>query len=77
MPSLPRVLVLSLTMIQHLFRQETHMSIKTLLAALVLVAAPGLAMAECSWGAHEVTMSCAEGTAWDGDSQSCIPVVSS
>jgi hypothetical protein len=39
------------------------MSIKTLLAALVLTAAPGLAMAECSWGMeHQTTMSCAEGT---------------
>jgi hypothetical protein len=53
------------------------MSIKTLLAALVLTAAPGLAMAECSWGAHQVTMSCAEGMSWDADSQSCVPVVSS
>ena len=53
------------------------MSIKTLLAALVLTAAPGLAMAECSWGAQAVTMSCAEGLSWDADSQTCIPVVSS
>jgi hypothetical protein len=54
------------------------MSIKTLLAALVLTAAPGLAMAECSWGsAHQTTMSCAEGTTWDAGTQTCIPVVSS
>jgi hypothetical protein len=60
------------------FRQETHMSIKTLLAALVLTAAPGLAVAECSWGMeHQTTMSCAEGTMWDAPSQTCVPVVSS
>lgn len=54
------------------------MSIKTLLAALVLTAAPGLAMAECSWGsAHQTTMSCAEGTMWDASTQACVPVVSS
>ncbi|MGP1356347.1 hypothetical protein [Roseicyclus sp.] len=54
------------------------MSIKTLLAALVLTAAPGLAMAECSWGAnHQTTMSCAEGSTWDATTQACVPVVSS
>jgi hypothetical protein len=54
------------------------MSIRTLLAALVLTAAPGLAMAECSWGsAHEVTMSCSEGTVWDATTQACLPSVSS
>jgi hypothetical protein len=54
------------------------MSIKTLLAALVLTAAPGLAMAECSWGKTErVTMTCAEGTTWDASSATCVPVVSS
>jgi hypothetical protein len=54
------------------------MSIKTLLAALVLTAAPGLAVAECSWGMeHQTTMSCADGTLWDAPSQTCVPVVSS
>jgi len=53
------------------------MSIKTLLAALVLTAAPGLAMAECNWMAERVTMSCAEGTTWDASTQTCVPVVSS
>jgi hypothetical protein len=58
--------------------RRRHMSIKTLLAALVLTAAPGLAMAECSWGMeHQTTMSCAEGTSWDASTQTCVPVVSS
>ena len=60
------------------------MTVKTILTALVLGVAPGLAMAEgCGFG-HEamtttdqVTMSCAQGTAWDADAQSCVPVVSS
>ena len=55
------------------------MKIKTLLAALAITAAPTLAMAECNWGkSHETTaMSCAEGSAWDAASQTCVPVASS
>ena len=54
------------------------MSIKTLLAALVLTAAPGIAMATCNWGNMEqVTMSCSEGMTWDAESATCVPVVSS
>jgi len=54
------------------------MRIKTTLAAFVLMAMPGFAFAECNWGAaHDVTMSCAEGTTWDAATQACIPVASS
>lgn len=54
------------------------MRIKTLLAAFVLMAAPGFAYAECSWGAaHEVTMSCAEGSSWDATAQACVPTATS
>ena len=53
------------------------MRIKILLAAFVLTAAPGLAFAECSWGMQEVTMSCAEGTAWDAASQTCVATATS
>jgi len=54
------------------------MKIKTLLAALAITTAPALAFAECSWGtAHETTMSCAEGSTWDSESSSCVPVASS
>ena len=53
------------------------MKIKTLLATLVIVAAPTLAAAECNWGQHQqTTMSCAEGTSWDAASQTCVPVAS-
>ncbi len=54
------------------------MSIKTLLAAIVLVAAPGLASAQCNWGtADQVTMSCSEGMTWDSATQTCVPVATS
>ena len=54
------------------------MRIKTLLAAIVLMGLPTLAAAECQWGAsHEVTMSCAEGSTWDAETSSCLPVLSS
>ena len=54
------------------------MRIKTLLAAFVLMAVPGFAYAECSWGrAHELTMSCAEGSTWDAASQTCVPTATS
>ena len=54
------------------------MKIKTLLAALVIVGAPTLAAAECNWGQHETTaMSCAEGTVWDVETETCVKQVSS
>jgi hypothetical protein len=57
---------------------DAMMRIKTFLAAFVLTALPGFAYAECSWGrAHEVTMSCAEGTTWDAASQSCVTTATS
>jgi hypothetical protein len=54
------------------------MSIKTLLAAIVLSAAPGLAAAACNWGTpDQVTMSCSEGMTWDAGTQTCVPVATS
>ena len=54
------------------------MKLKILLATLAIVAAPSLAIAECSWGKTETTaMSCAEGTAWDATAQTCVPLVAS
>ncbi len=55
------------------------MRIKTFLAALALIAAPSFALADaCMWGhASDVTMSCAQGTVWDADTQTCVPTVSS
>ncbi|WJY21338.1 hypothetical protein QTA57_16495 [Fontisubflavum oceani] len=55
------------------------MRIKTLLAALALMTAPSLAIAECSWGhgSNEASISCAQGTTWDAESQRCVTSVSS
>lgn len=48
------------------------------LAVLALALVPGSAFAACFDGhvSAETTMSCAEGTVYDADSQSCVPVVS-
>lgn len=53
--------------------------INKLAVAAVLVAAPGLAQAyECNWSKSEqVTMSCAPGTAFDAESNSCVAIASS
>ena len=56
------------------------MPIKSLLAAIILIATPAFAFADaCSYGAHgqEARMSCAEGTTWDVASGTCVPTVSS
>jgi hypothetical protein len=54
--------------------ETTMTKMKTILAAAALVAAPGLAAAECSWGkAEQVTMSCAPGTTWDATAGVCVP----
>jgi hypothetical protein len=53
------------------------MKLKALLAALALTITPALAMAECSWKHEQVTMSCAEGTQWNAETQTCVPTVSS
>ena len=53
------------------------MKIKTLLAALALATAPGLAFAECSGFGHskseQVTMSCAAGSVYDAETERCVP----
>jgi hypothetical protein len=53
------------------------MRIKTLLAAFVLTAVPGFAYAECNWGSHQATMSCADGATWDAEAQACVPTATS
>lgn len=47
---------------------------KRLVLALVLSASPLAAWAQCSHSEQQA-MSCAEGSAWDPLTQSCIPVV--
>lgn len=54
------------------------MTFKTALVALALTVTPAIAMAECSWAKQDqMTMSCADGTQWDAQSQTCVPVASS
>lgn len=48
---------------------------KTALTVFVLALLPGLAAAQCS---HErQAMSCAEGTSYDAESGTCVPVATS
>lgn len=51
---------------------------KIILTAVILSAAPVLAMAQCA-GEHsdQQAMSCVTGTHWDQESQSCLSTVAS
>lgn len=55
------------------------MTVKTLLAALVLSAAPAFAFAMCSGSTHasEQGMTCSDGATWDAESQTCVPTTTS
>jgi hypothetical protein len=51
------------------------MKTKTLAVALVLTLAPTLSFAMgCSGYKHQQAMSCADGTVYDADTQSCVKV---
>ncbi len=50
------------------------MRTKTILAAVALTILPAAAFAMCSGKSHQA-MSCAEGTVWDANSQSCVKQV--
>jgi hypothetical protein len=56
------------------------MKTKILLAALALVAAPSLALAEgCSFGhtkSETASMSCAEGSVYSSEAKGCVPTTS-
>ncbi len=52
------------------------MTIKTLIFAAALVAIPAASFAYCSGRGHQA-QSCAPGTVWDADSQSCVKQVNS
>ena len=54
------------------------MTAKTLLITAALTVLPGIAMATgCIHGKERQAMSCAQGAAWDYETQSCKPVVNS
>jgi len=47
------------------------------LATVVLALLPTVSFATCFGEKHEqVTMSCSEGTVWDGQTQTCVPSTS-
>ena len=49
------------------------MSIRLALATLVLATLPGLAMAACRGDSHQMsTSACADGFAWDPETQTCV-----
>jgi hypothetical protein len=58
---------------------EFRMNVKTLLAAAALAILPGLSFAMCSGdkAMDQQAMSCAEGTQWDAQTATCIPVTTS
>lgn len=52
------------------------MALKTAFITLALVALPALASAECSWSKHQA-QSCAPGSVWDAQSESCVKQITS
>jgi hypothetical protein len=55
------------------------MSIKTMLFAAVMAVLPGLSFAMCTGDSHasQEAMTCADGTQWDAETATCVPVTSS
>jgi hypothetical protein len=55
------------------------MSMKTMLFAAVMAVLPGLSFAMCAGESHssQEAMTCAEGTQWDAETATCVPVTSS
>ena len=51
-------------------------TLKTLVIAAALVAAPSLSFAACGHGKQQA-QNCIEGTTWDSGSQSCVPISTS
>ena len=47
------------------------------LATLALVALPSLAAAGCGYGTQKQAMSCAEGSVYDSETQTCVPSTTS
>jgi hypothetical protein len=54
------------------------MRLSAIAAVLTLTFAPGLALAECSWGKMDqhASVTCADGTTWDATSQACVDTMS-
>ena len=50
------------------------MKTATLFAALALIVAPTLSLAECMGDHAKIKMSCADGMVFDGKTSACVPV---
>ena len=50
---------------------------KALTIAATLTLTPAMALAMCSEGKHQQAQSCASGSAWNAETQSCQPIASS
>ncbi len=55
------------------------MTIKTVFAAAVLALVPALSQAACTGESHadQQAMTCADGTQWDAETATCLPVINS
>ncbi len=55
------------------------MSVKTFLTAAILAVLPGLTFAQCAGEARhdQQAMTCAEGTQWDTQTATCVPITTS
>jgi hypothetical protein len=61
------------------FRRLHAMTIKTVFAAAVLALVPALSQAACTGESHadQQAMTCADGTQWDAETATCLPVINS
>jgi len=48
---------------------------KRLVLVLALISSPLAASAQCSGHSDQRAMSCAEGSQWNSDTNSCVPIV--
>lgn len=55
------------------------MTVKTILTAAVLAVLPGLTFAQCTGESRhdQQAMTCAEGTQWDAQTATCVPISTS
>lgn len=51
-------------------------TLKVITVAGILAVTPSLAAAGCSFK-HQQVQSCVQGTAWDSETQTCVPIASS
>jgi hypothetical protein len=55
-------------------QEDTRMTLKTFVAAMILSVSPLAAFAQCSGQMDQQAMSCAEGTQYDVETGTCVPI---